>query len=157
MRRWWIEYRERWTRGPMTPWVHYAADGGPWYEARAYDPPAPGPVGGKGYPLYFVEVDGFTFELASLYEVDICIEVLARKVLPATYVFEYKGQPYYSNAHWLSRLPAKTKSWRYRERAVRVLERARAAFERELGAEYVGRHGPAARAEARGERKRTGG
>lgn len=143
MKRWWIEYRERWTRSPMTPWIHRAAHGTPWYEARAYDPPSPGPVGGKGYPLYFVEVDGFTFEFASLYELDACIEVLARKVLPATYIFEYKGQPFYSNQHWLSRLPAKTKSWRYRERAVRTLTLARTAFVQELGADYVRRYGPA--------------
>lgn len=157
MERWWIEYRERWTCGPMTPWVHYAADGGSWYLARAYDPPSPGPVGEKGYPLYFVECDGFTFEFASLHELDVCVEVLSRKVLPATYLFEYKGQPYYSNSHWLSRLPAKTKPWRYRERAARMLMQARAAFARELGPDYVRRYGPPESDERLGASERAGG
>lgn len=141
----------------MTPWVHYAADGGPWYVATAYDPPSPGPVGGKGYPLYFVEVDGFTFEFASLHELEVCADVLSRKVLPATYIFEYKGRPYYSNQHWLSRLPGKTKSWRYREQAVRVLAQARAAFARELGSDYMRRYGPPARGEPRDAGEQAGG
>jgi hypothetical protein len=141
----------------MTPWVHYAADGGPWYAATVYDPPSPGPVGGKGYPLYFVEVDGFTFEFASLHELAACAEVLTRKVLPATYLVEYKGQPFYSNTHWLSRLPAKTKTWRYRERAVRALAQARAAFTRELGHEYARRNGPPANDEPRPNNKQLGG
>ena len=36
------------------------------------------------------------------------------------------------NSHWLSRLPANVKSWRYREKAVAHLEEALVKSEQEL-------------------------
>ena len=39
----------------MTYWVHLPADGKPWHAARVFEPPAPRPVPGKGFAVFFVE------------------------------------------------------------------------------------------------------
>ena len=121
------EYTEHWRRGPMTFWVHVEADGRHWREAKESNPPAPRPVPGKGYPYYFVEVDGFTFEFASLDEMDVCIETLSQKLLPSTQR-ETNARGTGPSPHWLNRLPAGTHSWRYRKKAVGVLREARERF-----------------------------
>ena len=60
MKRHWIEYTERWTPGPMTYWVHIPSHDDP----DKLVPPPPAMVPGKGYPVYYVEVDDFTFQFA---------------------------------------------------------------------------------------------
>ena len=115
----------------MTFWVHIEADGKAWYAAEKFDPPAPKPVPGRGWPVYFVEFDGFTFRFASLAE-------LAAASPPSHVRFcrQYRqlsverGTTAGPNSHWLSRMPKGTKSWRYRERAVRYLLEAREDFVR---------------------------
>ncbi len=91
-----------------------------WETAAEYDPPMPGPVAGKGYPVFFVEFDGFTFQFASLHELDVCVEVLGKKALP--------------NNHdkWFAKLPGEVLPWRYREPAVAFLVECREHFESEL-------------------------
>jgi hypothetical protein len=78
MKRHWIEYAETWTPGPMTYWVHVEAKS----DASKLNPPAPAPIPGKGFPVYYVEVDGFTFQFASLDEMRVCIDTLGNKLLP---------------------------------------------------------------------------
>jgi hypothetical protein len=135
MKKHWIEYRESWAREPMTFWVHIEADGRPWYKAEEFDPPAPKPVPGRGWPVYFVEFDGFTFRFASLAELDVCAATLSRKVLPTTRrLSAERGASAGPNGHWLSRMPKGTKSWRYREKAVRYLLEVREDFVRETHA-----------------------
>ncbi len=129
-----IEYTASWQRGPMTFWVHAEADGRPWHQAEVFDPPAPGPVPGKGYPRFFVEVGGFTFEFASLAELDVCVATLSRKALPAT-DRETQARGTGPSPHWLNRLPPGTHSWRYRQKAVKVLREAREHFAAEVGAD----------------------
>ncbi len=128
MKRHYVTYTERWEPGPMRYWVHQPADGDPAYRSMAFEPPVPGPIPGKGYPHYHVEVDGFTFEFASLDELDACTELLSRKHLPSTYRLtrETRSGP---NSHWLSRLPGNVKSWRYREKATEYMRRARHDFQ----------------------------
>src|SRR6478736_9152955 len=129
MKKHWIDYHPAWTPGPMTFWVHRATglrkdDGN-----QELDPPVPRPVPGQGWPVYFVELDGFTFEVSSLAELDVCVGVLGQKVLPTTRrLSEEHGRGAGPNSHWLSRLPRGTKSWRYREKAVRYLMQAREGF-----------------------------
>lgn len=119
----------------MTFWVHIEADGKAWYAAEKFDPPAPKPVPGRGWPVYFVEFDGFTFRFASLAELAVCVAILSRKVLPTTrQLSAERGTTAGPNSHWLSRMPKGTKSWRYRERAVRYLLEARENFVRETHA-----------------------
>jgi hypothetical protein len=95
------------------------------------EPPLPRPIVGKGYPIYFVTAGRFTFRFSSLHELDKCVETLSQKVLPPT-ILEHQGIQYYANSHWLSRLPGKVKSWRYRQKAIKVLLKARESFTKEL-------------------------
>ena len=125
MKRHWIEYAETWTPGPMTPWVHVPASSDP----STLIPPSPARIPGKGYPIYFVEIDGFTFQFASLDELRVCIDVLGKKLLPNTLLLakQRAGDP---DQHWLRKMPDATKPWRYREKAVKYLEKALTDFER---------------------------
>jgi hypothetical protein len=133
MKRCWIEFTETWRHGPMTFWVHRAADGKQWYRARQFNPPAPLPVPGRGYPFFFVEVDGFVFEFASLDELDFCIARLGLRHLPDSEpeTHDVSGP----GAYWQNKLPKAVLSWRYRQKAVKYLAKCRAAFERTLAAE----------------------
>ena len=117
MKRHWTEYTEQWTHGPMTYWVHVESVPG------KFDPPAPASVSGKGYPVYYVEVDGFTFQFASLDEMRGCIDVLGKKLLPNTIRLAQQrgGDP---SEHWLRKMPNETKPWRHREKTVKYLEKA---------------------------------
>jgi hypothetical protein len=80
------------------------------------------------------------FEFASLAEVRVCIEVPSRKVLPTTIrLTEERGRGGVGpNGHWLSRLPSRVLTWRYRERAVGYMRRALVEFEGEVGGEETG-------------------
>jgi hypothetical protein len=131
MKHWWIEYRQEWIQSPMTCWVHIPVASLPGNSTPEIDPPLPRPIVGKGYPIYFVTAGRFTFRFSSLHELDKCVETLSQKVLPST-ILEHNGIQYYSNSHWLSRLPGKVKSWRYRQKAIKVLMKARESFTKEL-------------------------
>jgi hypothetical protein len=124
MKRHWIEYTEDWMPGPMTFWVHIPAEGDP----TRLSPPAPESIPEKGYPVYYVEVDGFTFQFASLAELRVCIETLGKKLLPNTLraAKDRGGDP---DQHWLRKMPEETKPWRYREKAVKYLTKALADWQ----------------------------
>ena len=134
-----MEYRSERTHGPMTYWVHRAADGKPWYESQTHDPPLEHAVPGKGFPLFFVEHRGFIFVFASLAEMRTAIDTLGRKVLPTTTgLTDERGAGVKfgrlgPNRHWLSRLPGEVTAWRYREPAVAYLREALTSFAKELG------------------------
>jgi hypothetical protein len=133
MKKHWIEYRKSWTQEPMTFWVHIEVDGRPWCEAKRFDPPAPKPIPGRGWAVFLVEFDGFVFRFASLAELDVCVATLSRKVLPTTRrLSAERGTTVGPNSHWLSRLPKGTKSWQYRQQAVRYLKEVREDFVREI-------------------------
>ena len=118
----------------MTSWVHRAVDGSARREATDFEPPLQPVVPGRGYPRFHVELDGFTFRFASLAELRECMRVLGQRVLPTSLALsEAWGTGAGPNSHWLSRLPATVTPWRYRERAVRYLGKARLAFEKEIG------------------------
>ncbi|MDB5333364.1 MAG: hypothetical protein JWP03_4515 [Phycisphaerales bacterium] len=133
MKRHWVEYGDTWMPGPMSFWVHVEADGRPWNQAAVFDPPRPGPIGGRGYARFYVEVEGFTFYFASLQELEVCIQTLARRVLPSTLsatvargVARHGPGP---NKHWLSRLPSRLLPMRRRLRVVEYLRKSLADFE----------------------------
>lgn len=122
----------------MSFWVHRPVDTQRWYQATVFDPPRQAVVPGRGYPVFHVEIDGFTFVFVSLEEIRVCIETLGRKLLPRTtdlvakvYTWNCTGGG--PNAHWLSRLPKAVKPWKYREKAVAYLAEAFGEFESELG------------------------
>lgn len=124
MKQYRVQYTREWTKGPMTFWVHIEADGQPWYRASRFDPPAPPPVPGRGYPYFLVEVDGFTFEFASLHELDACVRTLSQKMLPST-DRETTARRTGPSRHWMNRMPGWTHPWRYRAKAIKVLQEAR--------------------------------
>jgi hypothetical protein len=98
--------------GPMSPWIK--------------DRVLPVLVPGRGYPLFHVEIDGMDFVFATLQELDECIDVLGRKLLPASDQLRQGSSG--PNRHWLARLPAFVKPWKFREKAVAYLRAARAEF-----------------------------
>ncbi len=112
----------------MTYWVHVPSQTDP----TEVTPPLPVAVAEKGFPLYCVEVDGFTFQFASLDEMRVCIETLGKKLLPNTLRLakDRGGDP---DQHWLRKMPNETKPWRYREKAVKYLAKALRDFEKEAG------------------------
>lgn len=113
----------------MSFWVHRPADRKPWYDSKEFDPPV-NPVPGKGYPHYYVEVNGFVFRFASLAELSVCISTLGKKHLPST-DRETQDLGTGPGKHWLNKLPAEVKPWRYREKAVAYLKKALSEFENE--------------------------
>ncbi len=130
MSRHWVEYSDERVRSPMTFWVHRERPGESWSLGAELDPPLPGPVAGKGYPKFFVSVAGFDFRFASLEEMRHCIEVLSQEDLPTPlHLSADRGSGAAPNSHWLSRLPRRAKSWKFRERAVARLAGALAVFE----------------------------
>ena len=124
MKQHYIRYMEKRQAGPLSCWVHKRMGSEPWYAAGAYDPPLPKVVPGKGYPYYFVEFDNFTFEFASLDELDACVATLSQKNLPDT-TQETEAGKTGPGSHWLNKLPGKTKSWHFREKAIKYLQEAR--------------------------------
>lgn len=114
----------------MSFWVHIPADEKHWSESQEFNPPVPSPVAGQGYPYYFVEIDGFTFEFASLAELRVLLETFSNKLLPSNLKLSVeRGANYGPSNHWLNRIPKETTSWRYREKAIKYLQRALAEFE----------------------------
>jgi len=54
---------------------------------------------------------------------DHFIEILSRKVIPTSRALSKKrGSTKGPNSHWLSRLPAKTKSYKYRSKPVEFMK-----------------------------------
>jgi len=133
MKRHWIEYHATWQHSPMTFWVYRADDDSRWHESTRFHPPAPRPIGGRGFPKFHVDLDGVAFQFASLHELRVCIDTLSKRVLPTTaQIVRERGFTGLSNHVWLGRLPKKTHSLRYRERALPYLRKALSEFEREV-------------------------
>ena len=132
MKKHWIEYRKKRMASPMSYWVHRAKDSQYWRKATQFDPPLARPIPGEGYPYYYVEIDGFIFEFASFAEIDHCIAILSRKLLPTTLSLREARGTTLLNRHWLSRLPGRVKSWKYRQKAVKYLSRAKQEFAWEI-------------------------
>ena len=122
MKKWRTEFTAAFFDGPMTFWVH---DGG-GDPTRAMQRPKPVP--GQGYPRYLVEFDGTQFDFASVAEIQECVAVLKRRVLPTTTELSRHSRAG-PNTHWLSRLPADAKPWRYRTRLLPYLENILAKLE----------------------------
>ena len=135
MRKSWIEYVSQPTRSPMTYWVHQARG------SAAAENVAPRPIEnfgqprvvGKGYALFNVEFNGLHLVFATLREIEVCIAVLEQKHLPRTIdLARQHGSGHGPNSHWLSRLPARVKPWRYRSRLTTYLKRALVDFRAEI-------------------------
>jgi hypothetical protein len=126
MKRAWIEYTSGWVETPLTYWVH-----GDGREQGGHPPPEPWPVPGRGYPQLHVEFDDYIFVFSSFAEFEYCMSVLSAPLLPSTRT-ETLRRGRARGTHWLDAMPDWTKPWRYRERAVRYLRRARQELGRKL-------------------------
>ena len=135
MKRHWINYQDSQPLLPMTCWVHrVAANGQGWYEATEFEPPREPRVVGKGYPVFHIEVDGFTFQFSSRAEIEECMRVLEQRHMPRSLdLANARDGAIGLNKHWLSRLPAHVKSWKYRQKATAYFRAAIQSFEKELG------------------------
>jgi hypothetical protein len=112
-----VLYAGEFMSGPVTPWL----------PKKPKELPAPGPTL-RGWRRYYVTIDGFEFRFSALAELRHCADVLALKNLP----------PAHPNGHWLSRLPGWTKTWRYRQKAVKGPEKALALFLKDPGCGAAG-------------------
>lgn len=121
-------YEKDWRTAPVAFWVHVPVPG----TELDCDPPAPTPVPHKGYLVLHVEADGFDLQFSALAQLDHFIEVLSSKPLPTSKQLSSKrGLPVGPNGHWLSRLPAKLKAPRRRERLVYELRAIREVLVRQ--------------------------
>ncbi len=117
----------------MTFWVHLPADGREWRDAQVFDPPAPRPVPGKGFPAFVVEYDSAVLWFASLAELRVCIDTLSQRVLPSNLrLTRRRGSGYGPSNHWLNRLPLRAMTWPYRQKVVKYLKASLAEFEAEV-------------------------
>lgn len=121
-----ISYSDTWRPFPMAYWVHIEKGDTPWFAAEDFEPPAPKKDASGRYRIYCVEVDGFTFVFSSIEQLEHCIDILSRKLLPTTIALsERRPGSMGPNSHWLSRLPAHVKPWAYRQKAVKYLSKIR--------------------------------
>ena len=128
-----IVYSPTWQQGPMTYWVHVPADGKPWGQAQAFDPPAPRPVTGKGYPVFIIEFGCAALQFSSLDELRVCIHTLSQRVLPSNLRLTRKrGGGYGPSNHWLNRLPLRAMTWPYRQKVVKYLKTSLAEFQTQV-------------------------
>jgi hypothetical protein len=124
MKKYRIEYSETWKNVPMAFWVHKEIDGQPWYDAKEFSPPAPIKDINGNYKIYNVEIDGFTFIFSSKEQIEECINILSKKLLPSTIeLSKSRTENLGPNSHWLSRLPENVKNWKYRQKAVKYLKK----------------------------------
>lgn len=124
-----ITYTADFERTPLSFWVHRHLDDPVWIHTRRFDPPLPAPLPGRGYPRLTVEFNGVTLDFASLAELDHLIDILSRNPLPSTRrLSEHRGTAAGPNRHWLSRLPARAKAFKFRKRLVAWLNQVRATF-----------------------------
>lgn len=124
-----IRYSRCYRPGPVSFWAHVPRAGAVSRGAAAYDPPLPGPVAGKGWPILDVEVNGVALTFSSMAEVEHVIDVLSRNPLPTTRrLSALRGAAFGPNKHWLSRLPAKAKSAKFRRVLVAYLRKASRSY-----------------------------
>jgi len=131
MQNWRIEYRAEYTPTPMSFWVHKHLGSEVWADADAYEPSLPKPIPGRGFPILFVAVAEVELQFASMEEVDHFLSVVRQKNMPSTIALSrQRGANHGPNAHWLSRLPARLKSWSRREKLIPLIQRAREDYRR---------------------------
>ena len=90
----------------------------------------PKPVPGKGFANFRIEFDGFLWRFSSLEELNETIRFLRPKNMISPVQSPEIEWP---SEHWSGKLPAKVKSWKYREKAVNYFKEVLALFEKETG------------------------
>ncbi len=127
-----IVYTQAWQEGPMTYWVHVPTDSRPWLDAQVFDPAAPQPIPGKGFPVFIIEYDRAVLQFSSLAELRVCLHTLSQRVLPSNLTLTRKRGGYGPSNHWLNRLPLRAMTWPYRQKVVKYLKASLADFEKRI-------------------------
>jgi len=111
-----------WRTAPLAFWVHVPVAG----SETDCVPPAPIPVLHKGFVFLHVEAADVDLQFSSLAQLNHFIEVMETKPLPTSRQLSRKrALPIGPNSHWVSRLPAKLKAPREREKLVDKLRAVR--------------------------------
>ena len=123
MKKYYKEYSKSWKEYPMAFWVHKSMNDIPWYDSDFFDPPAPKPNLNGLFTIYCVEYDGIILKFSSIYQYDDFLNVLSQKMLPQTInLSNGRKTSRGPNTHWLSKLPKKVKSWKFRNEMVNYLK-----------------------------------
>lgn len=116
MKKHWITYSNTWKDSPLAYWVHIPEEGEFYDEGRSYLPKAPNKEV-EGFPIHNFECDGFIFEFSSSAQIEHFLDVISKKVMPTSIELSKKRKSSLGpNRHWLSRLPGKTKSFKFRKK-----------------------------------------
>ena len=114
-----ITFEKDWRSAPLAFWVHIPIEGA----IDKYEPAAPIPFPNKGYAFLRFDFEEYELQFSSLPQLEHFIKVLSLKPLPTSRrLSNQRGSSAGPNGHWLSRLPAKLKSPRKREKLVAALQ-----------------------------------
>jgi hypothetical protein len=110
-----VVYSDKYDPSPVTYWVHQLS------LPKAVTYPYPEPIPGKGYYNILVELDGFVWRFASVEELFHVIQTLGKRNLDNPAQLSRTKKITNPTEHWLAKLPARVKAWKYREKAVKYL------------------------------------
>ena len=124
MTKYWVEYSEKYIASPLSCWVHQPVDSEVWNDASKYEPTLPKKLANKGFPIYKIEYKGCVLSFSSPEEIEHCISIFKRKVLPTTYELASKSwMKGFQHLHWLSKWPGNIKSFKDREAIIKLLKK----------------------------------
>ena len=107
MAKYWVGYTEKFKQSPVTCWVHKPIDSDGWISATKFEPSLPQKISGKGYPVYKIEYKGYELVFSTKWEIEHCISVLNKRVLPTTYKLAKESwMKGYQHIHWLTKWPS---------------------------------------------------
>ncbi|MDO6579353.1 hypothetical protein [Alteromonas stellipolaris] len=132
MSKWKFKYGHQRPTTPISYWVHKGVGEDDTYYSNCteFTPPFPKKDVIKGYPFLTVTVLSFDIYFASMFEVNHFLSVMEQKNLPTTMALtEQRGRSLGPNNHWLSRFPARLKSWKKRETIILAVKKAQKEIE----------------------------
>ena len=131
-----VRYSSQFLRSPMSDWV-----GVPYYfwvkgrtpsgqKRKLRSLPHPFYVKYNVYAQLVAHLDGINLVFATPQELDHFVEIMSMNPLPRGRRFYPKRvSPGLPNTHWLSRFPAKGKSWKFRQKAIKFLTAPKPAIQ----------------------------
>lgn len=120
-----FEYSDSFRESLVTYWAHRPLSGGVWNVAGSHSPELPSAIPGKGFCRCLIEYESNVLEFASVHEIEHVVEVLELRLLPTTVrLSKLVSGTSGPSAHWLSRIPLKSKSFKNRQRLVKLLRKA---------------------------------
>jgi len=94
-----------------------------WINAKLFKPELPTAIVSKGFPMLIIDALGHELRFSSIEEIEHFLEVIKQKNMPtASQLVSKRPKSIGLNSHWLSRLPAKLKPWRNRQKYIKTVE-----------------------------------